>query len=316
MKKRKLLTLFPLLLLPLSMTGCSSNKIVIGICQIAEFSALNDATRGFKEAVIEGLGKDNVKFDYQNAAGETSLCSTIMNSFVGDNVDLIMANATPCLQAAVSSTNTIPILATSVTDFGVALSIKDFDGVVGHNISGTSDLAPLDQQADMFTELLPDARKIGLLYCTSEPNSIYQIDTIEPLLKAKGLTTSRLSFSEVNDLEAVLTANVNDLDALFIPTDNTCADNANQIDAICRPAKLPAICGEEGLCKGCGIAALSIDYHKLGQMTGEMAVKILRDGEDISKMAVLRDPAPAKKFNKTICDDLGITIPDSYSEIK
>ena len=315
MKKGKLLTLLPLMLLPFAMTGCNSNVKTIGICQLVSHPALDKATEGFIKAVKDGLGEANVKFDTQEAAGDSATCVTICNSFVSKNVDLIMANATPALQAAANSTETIPVLGTSITEYGVALNLKNFNGVVGGNVSGTSDLAPLDGQADMFTELLPNAKNIGLLYCSAEANSKYQIDTVKAFLEQKGLTTKVISFAESNQLSSVLTAGIVGLDGLYIPTDNTCADNTNIIDAICRPAKLPIICGEESLCAGCGIASLSIDYFNLGVKTGEMAVEILKDGKDISKMPIAYDTNPVKKFNKAICQELGITVPSSYVEI-
>ena len=316
MKKIKLLALLPLLFTPMMMTGCqNANVKTIGICQLVAHPALDAATNGFIEAVEQGLGKGNVKFDKQEAAGDSAACVTIANSFVNKKVDLIMANATPALQACANSTLEIPILGTSITEYGVALSLKDFDGVVGGNISGTSDLAPLDGQADMFSELLPNANKIGLLFCSAEANSLYQINVVEGLLQAKGLSTERISFADSNELQSVLNAKVNGLDALYIPTDNTCADNVNVIDAICRPAKLPVVCGEENLCKGCGIASLSIDYFNLGKKTGQMAVEILKDGKDISTMPIAYDENPVKKFNKAICEELGVTVPESYVEI-
>ena len=315
MKKGKLLTLLPLMLLPLGLTGCSNNKVTIGICQYVAHPALDKATDGFKKAVIDGLGKNKVKFDLQEAAGDSGTCVTICNSFVSKKVDLIMANATPALQAAANSTISIPVLGTSITEYGVALSIENFNGVVGGNVSGTSDLAPLDGQADMFTELLPEAKNIGLLYCSAEPNSKYQVDTVKALLEQKSLNTKVITFAESSQLSSVLTAGIVDLDALYIPTDNTCADNTSIIDSICRPNKLPIICGEENICAGCGIATLSIDYFNLGVKTGEMAVEILKDGKDISKMPIAYDTNPAKKFNKQICEELGITVPSSYVEI-
>ena len=227
-----------------------------------------------------------------------------------------MANATPAVQAAYNSTATIPILGTSVTEYGVALNIKDFDGTVGGNVSGTSDLAPLDGQANMVTELFPEAKKVGLLYCSAEANSKYQIDKVEGFLKEKNLETKRITFSETNELQSVLTAGIVDLDVLYIPTDNKCADNVTIIDAVCRPAKLPVICGEEGICKGCGVATLSIDYFALGVKTGQMAVEILKDKKDISKMAIAYDENPVKKFNKAIAEELNITVPASYTEIQ
>ena len=226
-----------------------------------------------------------------------------------------MANATPALQACANSTLTIPILGTSVTEYGVALSIKDFSGTVGGNISGTSDLAPLDGQANMFEELLPNANNIGLLYCSAEANSLYQIDVVEGFLKAKGLSTERISFADSNELQSVLSGKVSGLDVLYVPTDNVCADNVSVIDAICRPIKLPVICGEENLCKGCGVATLSIDYFNLGKKTGQMAVEILKEGKDISKMPIAYDENPVKKFNKAICEELGISAPEGYVEI-
>ena len=315
MKKGKLLTLLPLMLLPLGMTSCNSGVITIGVCQLVAHPALDKATEGFKKAVIEGLGEGKVKIDVQEAAGDSATCVTICNSFVSKKVDLIMANATPALQAAANSTQTIPVLGTSITEYGVALNLKSFNGTVGGNVSGTSDLAPLDGQADMFAELLPEAKKIGLLYCSAEANSKYQIDTVKGFLENKGLETSVISFAESNQLSSVLTAGITDVDALYIPTDNTCADNTNIIDSICRPAKKPIICGEENICAGCGIATLSIDYFNLGVKTGEMAVEILKDGKDISKMPIAYDNNPVKKFNKQICEDLDITVPSSYVEI-
>ena len=316
MKKIKLLALLPLLLTPFMMTACNKGDVkVIGICQLVAHPALDAATKGFIEAVKEGLGKGNVKFDKQEAAGDSATCVTIANSFVNKNVDLIMANATPALQACANSTLTIPILGTSITEYGVALSLTDFDGVVGGNVSGTSDLAPLDGQANMISELFPSAQKVGLLFCSAEANSLYQINVVDGLLKAKGLSTERISFADSNELQSVLAGKVDGLDVLYIPTDNTCADNVSVIDAVCRPKKLPIICGEENLCKGCGVASLSIDYFNLGKKTGQMAVEILKDGKDISKMPIAYDENPVKKFNKEICEELGVTVPESYVEI-
>ena len=324
MKQGKLLSL--LSLSAMLLTSCNSqkswiikfdpNKVYnIGVCQLVAHPALDAATEGFIKTVEEGLGKDKVNFDKQEAAGESATCVTICNSFVSKKVDLIMANATPALQAAANSTLNIPVLGTSITEYGVALNLKDFNGVVGGNVSGTSDLAPLDGQADIVTELFPEAKKVGLLFCSGEANSKYQIDTVEALLKEKKLETKRISFAETNDLQSVLTANISDLDVLYIPTDNKCADNVTIIDSICRPAKLPVICGEENLCKGCGVATLSIDYFNLGVKTGKMALEIIKEGKDISQMKIGYDESPVKKFNKEISDELGITIPSSYTQI-
>ena len=324
MKKTKFLTLLPFAAMMMTSCAASRNYIIeydpekvynIGICQFVAHQALDSATNGFIEAVKTGLGEDKVRFDRQEAAADTATCATICNSFVSKKVDLIMANATPAVQAAANSTLDIPILGTSVTEYGVALGIKKFSGTVGGNISGTSDLAPLDGQADMISELFPSARKVGLLYCSAEANSKYQIDTVENFLKNKNLETKRITFSETNELQSVLNANISGLDVLYIPTDNKCADNVTVIDAVCRPAKLPIICGEEGICKGCGVATLSIDYFNLGKKTGEMAVGIIKEGRDFSKMKIEYDENPVKKFNKAIAQELNVTVPSTYTEI-
>ena len=277
----------------------------VGIVQLTQHAALDAATEGFKQALIDKLGEENVKFDVQNASGEATVCTTIVNSFISKKVDLIMANATPALQAAYNATNTIPILGTSVTEYGVALGIDNFTGIVGTNVSGTSDLAPLDQQAAMFTELLPDAKTVGLLYCSAEPNSEYQVKVVEEALKAKGLTCTRFSFSDTNDVSTVTADAAAKCDALYIPTDNTAASCASTIGNIVRDKKVPVIAGEAGICSGCGIATLSISYKDLGYKTGEMAAKILTGEAKVSEMPIEYATA-TKKYNPTICEELGI----------
>ena len=270
----------------------------IGICQLVQHEALDAATQGFEDAVKEGLGEENVTFDEQNAQGDSATCSTIINNFVSSNVDLILANATASLQAAAAGTSDIPILGTAVTEYGVALDLTDFDGTVGGNISGTSDLAPLDQQAAMLNELFPDAKTVGLLYCSAEPNSQYQVDTVKAALEDLGYTCEYYAFSDSNDISSVVTNAVADSDVIYVPTDNTAV-----------------IAGEEGICSGCGVATLSISYYDLGKATGEMAVKILKDGEDISTMLIEYAPNFTKEYNADICAELGIEVPDDYVAI-
>lgn len=295
-------------------TSDSGEKYTIGICQLVQHEALDAATQGFKDALTEALG-DQVEFDEQNAQGDSNTCSTIINSFVSNDVDLILANATASLQAAAAGTDQIPILGTSITEYGVALGLDDFAGTVGGNISGTSDLAPLDGQADMIQELFPDVKTIGLLYCSAEANSQYQVDTIKSYLEEKGYTCNYYAFSDSNDISTVVTNATAECDLLYTPTDNTVASNTELINNICLPAGIPIVTGEEGICKGCGVATLSISYYDLGYATGEMAVKILRDGEDISTMPVEYAPQFVKEYNKEISDKLGITIPADYTEI-
>ena len=264
----------------------------VGICQLVQHEALDAATQGFKDALVEALGEGNVKFDEQNASGDSANCATIVNGFVSSNVDLILANATAPLQAAAQATADIPVLGTSVTDYATALDISDWTGTVGGNISGTSDLAPLDQQAAMIQELFPDAKTVGLLYCSAEPNSVYQCDVIEGYLTQEGYTVARYAFTDTNDVTSVAQTAADNSDAIYIPTDNTAASNTEAIANVVLPAKVPVVAGE-----------------------GEMAAKILAKGGDISTMPVEYAPNVAKKYNAANCEALGITPPDGYEAI-
>ena len=294
--------------------AASGDSYTVGICQLVQHAALDAATQGFEDALTAEFG-ENVKFDFQNAQGDSATCATIANGFVSAGVDLIMANATPALQAAQSATNEIPVLGTSVTEYGVALGLSDFSGTVGGNISGTSDLAPLDQQADMIVEWMPEAKKVGLLYCSAEANSQYQVDEVQKYLEAKGVTATQYAFSDSNDLSSVCQKAADENDALYVPTDNTVAANTGIVDGVCRPAKKPVFAGEEGICAGCGVATLSISYYDLGYTTGEMAVKILKGEADISTMPIEYTDV-TKKYNKAVCDDLGLTAPEGYEAIE
>ena len=294
--------------------AAAGETYTVGICQLVQHDALDAATQGFKDALTEALG-DAVVFDEQNAQGDTNTCSTIINSFVSNDVDLILANATPALQAAQAGTNEIPILGTSVTEYGVALGIEGFTGTVGGNISGTSDLAPLDEQAAMLNELFPDAEKVGLLYCSAEANSQYQVDTVKAALEELGYTCEYYAFSDSNDLSTIVTKASSESDVIYVPTDNTAAANTELINNVCQPAGVPVIAGEEGICAGCGVATLSISYYDLGVATGNMAVKILTGEADISEMPIEYAPQFTKKYNKELCEALNVEIPDDYVAI-
>ena len=232
----------------------------VGICQLVQHEALDAATQGFKDALVQKLGEGNVKFDEQNASGDSANCATIVNGFVSNGVDLILANATAPLQAAAQATADIPVLGTSITDYATALDISDWTGTVGNNISGTSDLAPLDQQAAMIKELFPDAKSVGLLYCSAEPNSVYQCDVIEGYLTEEGYTVARYAFTDTNDVTSVAQSAADNSDVIYIPTDNTAASNTEAIANVVLPAQVPVVAGEEGICSGCGAATLSISY--------------------------------------------------------
>lgn len=318
---KKIIALVCAVLMLVSMTACQSGsgkddgKYTIGICQIQPHVALDAATDGFKQALIDEFGAENVEFDVQNAAGDTNTCSTIVNSFVSNNVDLILANATPSLVAAAAATTVIPILGTSVTEYGVALEIDNFSGTVGGNVSGTSDLADLAAQAKMIQTWFPDQKTVGLLYCVSEPNSVYQVDTVQAELEKMGYTCTQYSFSDGNDLAAVTQKAADESDVIYVPTDNTVATYTGIIDGICRPAKIPVIAGEEGICSGCGVATMSISYYDLGYDTGKMAVKILKGEADISTMPIAYAENITYKYNKEICAELGLTPPEGYVAI-
>ena len=287
----------------------------IGVCQLVQHDALDAATKGFQDKLTELLGEGNVKFDVQNAQGDSANCTTICNQFVSGGVDLIMANATPALQAAYTATDSIPVLGTSVTDYGTALDIKDWTGHSGSNVSGTCDLAPLDKQAEMLHELFPDAKNVGLLYCSAEANSKYQIDTINPFLTEYGYETKEYTFSDSNDIAAVVTTACDECDVIYIPTDNTAASNTGIIDNIAQPKNVPIVAGEENICSGCGVATLSISYYDLGVATAEMAYDILEKGADVSTMDVRTASATTKKYDKARCEALGITPPSDYVAI-
>ena len=308
MKKIIALALAVLMLASLAACGGSgSGKYKVGICQLVQHPALDAATQGFQDALTKQLG-DKVEFDVQNASGEPANCTTIVNGFVSSNVDLIMANATPALQAAKEATATIPILGTSVTDYASALEIDGWTGTVGTNISGTSDLAPLDGQAAMIKELFPDAKTVGILYCSSEANSQYQVDVITGYLTEMGFTVTPYSFTDTNDVASVA-QKACESDVIYIPTDNTAASNTEAIANVVLPAKVPVVAGEAGICQGCGVATLSISYYDLGYATGLMAAKVLTGEAKISEMAVQYAPEFTKQYNAANCDALGITIP-------
>ncbi len=317
MKKKVMALLLAATMGVMSFAGCSAEEDVynIGICQLVEHAALDAATQGFQDALTEKLGAEKVKFNLQNAQGEQTTASTICNGFVSEDVDLILANATSPLQAAAAATTSIPILGTSVTDYGTALEIADWSGSTGRNISGTSDLAPIEEQENMLVELFPDAQQVGLLYCSAEANSVYQIDIFKTALEADGIAYKEFPIADTNEVQAVVTAAVGECDVLYIPTDNTLASVTETVYNVVNPAKVPVIAGEEGICSGCGVATLAISYYDLGYATGEMAYEILVEGADVSTMDVRFAPSVTKKYNAQACADLGITVPEDYVAI-
>ena len=308
---KKLVTLVLALVLVAAVACASATSI--GVIQLVKHDALDLATQGFIDAVKAAIPDADI--EVQNASGDTAACATHANSFVSAGVDLIMANATPALQAASAATADIPVLATSITEYGVALGIDDFSGVTGINVSGTSDLAPLSEQAAMVKELFPEAKKVGLLYCSAEANSIYQVKVVGEELAKLGYETEEFPFTDSNDVASVAQNAADNCDVIYIPTDNTAAAYKETIGNVVIPASIPVIAGEEGICSGCGVATLTISYYDIGYKTGEMAVEILVNGADISTMPIEYAPQFVKKYNPEIAESLGVAIPEGYEAL-
>jgi len=314
---KKMLTIIMAALIALSMLAMpamAEDSYSIGICQLVQHEALDAATQGFIDAVTAKLG-DKVTIDVQNASGDSATCITIINGFIANGVDLIMANATPALQAAVAATGDIPILGTSVTDYGTALDIADWTGTTGFNVSGTSDLAPLDGQAAMVKELFPEAKEIGLISCSAEANSAYQVSEMTKYLTELGFNCTSYVFNDSNDVASVAENAAAASDVIYIPTDNTAASCTEAIRNVLEPAGIPAVVGEEGICAGCGVATLSIDYYDLGTATGEMAYEILVNGANVAEMEIRYAPIFTKKYNAELAEIMGVTIPADYVAI-
>ncbi|MBR6658424.1 MAG: ABC transporter substrate-binding protein [Oscillospiraceae bacterium] len=316
---KKIVSILIALAMVLSFAACGSEpaadgKYTVGICQLVQHEALDAATLGFKDALTEAFGED-VVFIEHNASGDAATCITICNQLVSENVDLIMGNATAALQAAAAATSEIPIVGTSITDYATALEISDWTGKTGRNITGTADLSPLDQQAGMIPELFPEAKKVGILYCSAEPNSVYQADIVAGELKALGLETEVFTFADSNDVANVTSAACAASDVIYIPTDNTAASCAETINNVALPAKTPIISGEENACKGFGVATLSISYYDIGFIAGQMAAEILSTGANPGEMEIEFAPETVKKYNAEICSALGIEPPANYVAI-
>lgn len=305
---KRLLTLALVATMMLALVACGNTSdkdtYTVGICQLLPHPALDAATQGFQDALIAELGEDKVTFLTENAGNEINVCTTIITNLINKKVDLIMANATPALTAAVNGTDTIPVLGTSITEYGTALGIDNFDGLVGSNVSGTSDLAPLDQQAQMILDLFPEAKTVAMLYCMGEPNSKYQVKVVTEALQKAGITVIDKAFTDSNDVSVVAASAAAEADVIYVPTDNTAAGCAQTIGGAI--GKTPLIAGEEGICSGCGVATLTISYYDLGVATGKMAAKILKGEADISEMPIEYAAQFTKKYNPAICANLNI----------
>lgn len=316
---KRIVAVFLAVLMMLSLAACGSTaddgKYVVGVCQYMPHDSLDKATKGFEDALLGALGEDRVIVKVQDAGGEISTCSTIVDGFLAEKVDLIMANASPALAAAVSATDEIPVLGTSVTDYAAALGMSEWNGLVGGNVSGTSDLGPLDEQAAIIQELFPDAGTVGLLYCSAEPNSVYQIEIMEDTLTQMGYTCRRFVFNDANDLHSVTQAAVDVADVMYMPTDNLAANYPETIGNVLLPAQIPLVTGEASSCRVAGVATVSIDYYELGYITGQMAAQVLTGEADISQMPIAYAAEATKLYNAGLCEKLGIAVPDGYEPL-
>lgn len=292
----------------LAFTSCGDENeydYTVGICQLMEHEPLDKATNGFMDALTEAMDEagKTVKFDKQ-VAGEANYCTTVINAFTSKNVDLIMANATPALLAASNATTKIPVLGTSVTDYA-----DTFAGTIPANVSGTSDAVPFDEQARMMidTLALAEGDKVGVLYCTNESNSLIQYNAVKALFEAEGIEVEAYTFSETTELQAIVNKAVSEIKALYIPSDNTVAQNDTIVGTICTEANIPVFTSYGGeIC----YASLAIDYYELGRKTGEMAADILLDGKKPSDMDVAT-LTPSDVYNEELCTKLGIAIPEN-----
>lgn len=290
----------------------------VGICQLVTHDALDAATKGFEDKLTE-LGEANgvtFEFDYQNASGDSTNCTTIANKFVSSNYDLILANATAPLQACATATaaSKIPVIGTSVTDYGTALDIQmDPTGTTGINVTGTCDLAPLDKQAQQILDLFPNTKKVGAIYCSAEANSKYQVDGIKSALAEKGVDCEFYAFSDSNDISAVAKKAASESDVIYIPTDNTAASNGAVIDSACTEANVPIIAGEEGIFNNTkAVSTLSISYYSIGQKAGEMAYDILVNGKDPATMNIAQTDELTYYYNADQAAKFSANIPDGY----
>ena len=286
-------------------TGCGGDdgSFTVGICQLMVHDALDQATQGFVDSLsaeMKAAGK-TVTFDTQ-VAGDSNLCATVINTFTAKRVDLIMANATPALLAAANATTSIPVLGTSVTDYA-----DTFGGNIPANVSGTSDAVPFDEQAQMMIDTLGlvAGDKVGVLYCTNESNSLIQYEAVKALFEAKGIVVEAYTFSETTELQALVTSMAANVKAVYIPSDNTVAQNDAVVGTICTEQNVPVYTSYGGaVC----YASLAIDYYELGAATGKMAAEILLGGKAPADIAIAT-LTPTVSYNEELCGKLGIAVP-------
>ncbi len=329
MRKKLLASILTFTLAASMLAGCGSkdeanadteSKIFkIGVNQLVTHAALDASYQGFVDALKEAGYEDgvNIKIDYQNANGDQSTANTIATKLVNDNNDLLLSIATPSAQACANATKDIPILVTAVTD-PAGSGLVASNEAPGGNVSGTSDLNPVEEQIALLTKLVPTAKNIAILYCSSESNSKIQVDLATAAAKAAGLTVQEASVSNSNEIQQVVQSLVGKVDAIYAPTDNTIAAGMPTVAQVANDNALPVICGEAGMVEAGGLATYGIDYYELGKLTGVQAVKILKGEAKTATMPI--EYLPKDKLTLTINEDvaakLGITIPDDLKTEK
>jgi len=293
----------------------SSKNVTVGIIQYMDHVALDAAREGFVEALKDNgyVDGENLTLDVQNAQGDQSNLSTISDRFVSNNVDLVLAIATPAAQSIAGKTTEIPVLATAVTDFEAA-KLVDSNEAPGGNVSGTTDMNPIKEQIDLLVKLAPEAKTVGVLYTSSEDNSIVQARIAQEAIESLGLNYVEVTVTNSNDVQQATQSIVEKCDAIYIPTDNTFASAMPVVHGVTSQSKTPVICGESGMVNNGGLATLGINYKDLGYQTGLMAVKILKGEAEPATMPI----ESAAKFdfaiNGTVAEEIGIEIPADLQE--
>lgn len=292
--------------------AASGDAKKIGVIQLAPHPALDSAYEGFVEGLAENgyVDGENITIDLQNAQGEISNCPTIASKLVNNNSDLILAIATPSAQAVAEKTTDIPVLITAVTDPEKS-NLVESNEMPGNNVTGTSDLTPVREQLELLKELLPDAKKVGFLYCSSEANSIVQIDIAKESADELGLAYEEFTISNTNELQSVVTSMVGKVDAIYTPTDNMVATGISTVATIANENKIPLIAGEEAMVDGGALASVSVDYYQLGKITGEMAAQVLSGKSEPATMPIQYQETYERVFNQSTADALGIKVPNS-----
>lgn len=279
----------------------------IGVLQLTEHAALDAANEGFVSALDEsGI---SYTIDQQNAQNDQSACQTIATTLVNEGCDLILAIATPAAQAVAGATSEIPIVGTAITDFAASGLVEDNDHP-GGNVTGSSDLTPVEEQFDLLQKLFPEAKTVGVLYCTAESNSDVQVAMAEDAASARNLEAVRYSVSSSNEIQQVVESMVGKVDVCYAPTDNTIAAGMTTVAMVANENKLPVICGEEGMVEAGGLATYGINYTALGHMAGEMAVKILKGESEPADMPIEHLDASECTLttNQETADALGVDL--------